>query len=475
MAQLTDYKFLFESMLTHLKQGIIIVDTSANVVFYNEPVTQIGGIGQKEAIGKNILEIFHNLTPETSTFYRVLRTGKPLVDYVQTYTNFKGDQVTTLTSTLPLIKDDQVIGAFELYRDVATVKQLSDRIVSLQKELFNKASDRKAQDGNKALYTFEDIIYKSDLMHRLIIKAKKAADSSSPILVYGETGTGKELLVQAIHNGNPLRRKKPFIAQNCAALPKTLLEGILFGTTEGSFTGAKDRQGLFEMANGGTLFLDEVNSMDIELQAKLLRALQDGVIRRIGGVKTITVDVRVIASTNIRPAEAVEKKLLRQDLYFRLNVVSLNIPPLRERREDIKPLAQYFISLYNQKMGKNVRGISNEVMNIFLNYSWPGNVRELRSAIESAMNFIEDDIIKEKDLPLNELGYFQSEDAAHIISVQKDALPSLNDAVSSFEKNLIIEAVNKAEGNYSEAARLLKIPRQTLYNKIKKYGISKNE
>lgn len=283
MTHRADYKLLFESMLTHLKQGIIIVDTNANVVYYNEPVTQIGGIGSKEAIGKNILEIFPNLTPQTSTFYRVLKTGKPLIDYVQTYTNFVGNQVTTLTSTLPLLKGNKIIGAFELYRDVATVKQLSDRIVSLQKELFNKASDREAQNGNKASYTFNDLIYKSDVMQRLIIKAKKAANSSSPILVYGETGTGKELLVQAIHNSNPLRKKKPFIAQNCAALPKTLLEGILFGTTEGSFTGAKDRKGLFELANGGTLFLDEINSMDIELQAKLLRALQDGVIRRIGG------------------------------------------------------------------------------------------------------------------------------------------------------------------------------------------------
>ncbi|NLC63113.1 MAG: sigma 54-interacting transcriptional regulator [Thermoanaerobacterales bacterium] len=472
MTHRADYKLLFESMLTHLKQGIIIVDTNANVVYYNEPVTQIGGIGSKEAIGKNILEIFPNLTPQTSTFYRVLKTGKPLIDYVQTYTNFVGNQVTTLTSTLPLLKGNKIIGAFELYRDVATVKQLSDRIVSLQKELFNKASDREAQNGNKASYTFNDLIYKSDVMQRLIIKAKKAANSSSPILVYGETGTGKELLVQAIHNSNPLRKKKPFIAQNCAALPKTLLEGILFGTTEGSFTGAKDRKGLFELANGGTLFLDEINSMDTELQAKLLRALQDGVIRRIGGAKTVTVDVRVIASTNIRPAEAVKKKLMRQDLYYRLNVISLNIPPLRERKEDIIPLVEYFISFYNTKLGRNVKGISAEVTDMFLNYSWPGNVRELRSAIESAMNFTEDDIIRKKDIPFKESGVFRQEDRDPFISKQGDYLPPLNDAVANFEKNLILEAINKTGGNYSEAARLLKTPRQTLHNKIKKYGIS---
>lgn len=469
-----DYRFLFESMLTHLRQGILVVDTEANVVFYNEPVTQIAGLRPDEAIGRNVLEIFPYLTRETSTFYYVLRSGKPLIDYVQTYINFRGEQVTTLASTMPLVKDGKIIGAFELYRDFATVRELSEKIVSLQKELYKKSSSEKARNENRALYTFADIIGVSPAIKELVARAKKVADSPSPVLVYGETGTGKELLVQAIHNASSFRRDRPFIAQNCAALPKTLLEGILFGTTAGSFTGAKDRPGLFELANGGTLFLDEINSMDVELQAKLLRVLQDGVIRRVGGVKTVFVDVRVIASTNEPPAEAVEKKLLREDLYYRLNVISFAIPPLRERKEDIPVLTEHFIALYNRQLKKNVKGVSKEVMDFFLGYPWPGNVRELKSTIESIMNFIEGELIEVKDLPLKGESYFFAPKRARLFEADNDYyFPPLEEAIENFEKNLITKAVNRCNGNCAEAARLLKVPRQTLHNKIKKYGLTK--
>jgi len=467
-----DYKFLFESMLTHLKQGILVVDKKANVIFYNEPVTQIAGINAGEAVGKNILEIFPDLTTETSTFYRVLRTGKPLVDYVQTYSNFKGEKVTTLTSTMPLINDGKIEGAFELYRELSTVRELSEKIVSLQKELYKKASNERNYGDCRAIYTFGDIIGKSPAISELIEKAKKIAESPSPVLVYGETGTGKELFVQAIHNASLQRRNKPFIAQNCAALPKTLLEGILFGTTAGSFTGARDRPGLFELADGGTLFLDEINSMDTELQAKLLRVLQDGVIRRVGGVKTTVVDVRVIASTNEPPQKAVERGLLREDLFYRLNVISLTIPPLRERKEDIPLLVEYFIECYNKKLGKNVKGVSPEAMKIFVNYRWPGNVRELKSTIESIMNFIDGDIIEVKHLPQENHNYFLPQKEVQPPRSNSNFQP-LKKAVDNFEKNLILKAINEANGNFAEAARLLKVPRQTLHNKIKKYGLTK--
>jgi len=466
-----DYKFLFESMLTHLKQGILVVDVDANVIYYNEPVTHIAGIDPEEAVGKNILDIFPDLTQETSTFYHVLKGGKPLIDYVQTYMNYRGEQVTTLTSTMPLIKDGEIIGALELYRDLSDTSRLSQSIVSLQKELFKKVSDRKVQIENRAQYTFRDILGNSISIKNLVEKARKIADSSSPVLIYGETGTGKELLVQAIHNASRIRRNKPFIAQNCAALPKTLLESILFGTTSGSFTGAKDKPGLFEIANGGTLYLDEINSMDTELQAKLLRVLQDGVIRRIGGVKTEVVDVRVMASINEQPLKAVEDKLLREDLYYRLNVISLTMPPLRERKEDIPLLVQHFIRFYNEKLHTNVMGVSHEVMNLFLNYNWPGNVRELRSTIESAVNFIEGNIIEIKDLPNNDNYFLITDEPDH--TPKNSSVPALDEALSSFEKNIILKAVTSANGNFAEAARLLKIPRQTLHNKVKKYGITK--
>lgn len=457
-------------MLTHLKQGILAVDSKANVVFYNEPVTHIAGIDPQEAIGKNILEIFPGLTPETSTFYNVLRTKKPIIDYVQNYTNYRGEHVCTITSTMPLLQNGNIVGAFELYRELATAKELTDKIISLQKELF-KASNEKNHESNRAQYTFDDIIGESSAMRELIEKAKRVADSDSPILVYGETGTGKELLVQAIHNYSIKRRDKPFVAQNCAALPKTLLEGILFGTSAGSFTGAKDKPGLFEIAHGGTLFLDEINSMDMELQAKLLRVLQDGIIRRIGATKTMAVDVRIITSTNEDPIKAIKKKLLREDLFYRLNVVSLKIPPLRERKGDIPVLVEFFIDHFNKRFNKNIKMVSQDVMDIFADYNWPGNVRELKSTVESIMNFIEGDMINLKDLPSKTYDSFLAPSEGKTKPNNNNYLPTLNDAVSNFEKNLIAKAIGAADGNYAQAARLLKVPRQTLHNKIKKYKL----
>lgn len=467
-----DYKYLLESILEHLDEGIIVVDTNANVTFYNEPASNIAGITAEKAVGKNILDIFPDLTPETSTFYYVLRTKKPLIDYVQTYMNHQGKKVSTVTSTIPLVRNGKLVGALEIYRDLTQVKELTDKVLSLQKELFKKDQGKGRYRGNGTVYTFEDIVGESAAIRELKVKAKKVADSSSPLLVYGETGTGKELLVQAIHNASIKRRSMPFIAQNCAALPKNLLEGILFGTSAGSFTGARDKPGLFELADGGTLFLDEINSMDIELQGKLLRALQDGIIRRVGGTRTIRVDVRVVASSNIDPLEAVKKGLLREDLYYRLNVVALRVPPLRERKEDIPLLVDYFISVYNKRLGRAVEGVSPQVIDLFMGYSWPGNVRELKYAIEGAMNFVEGNVIDVKDIPGTIQNTFISCQDKDREQEERPLPTSLKEAVRDYEKKVIQEAIERARGNCAEAARLLKVPRQTLHNKIKKYGIA---
>ncbi|MGB9839585.1 sigma 54-interacting transcriptional regulator, partial [Thermovenabulum sp.] len=280
-----DYKNLLEVILTNLDEGIIVVDKNANVTFFNEPATEIAGLDPGKALGKNILELFPDLTEKTSTFYNVLKNKRPLIDYVQTYTNIKGKKVTIVTSTMPIIQNGELIGAVEIYRDITNLKDLAEKIVSLQKELYYKSKNPEKYNGNGTIYTFEDIIGKSKIIEELKNKAYKVANSDSPIFIYGETGVGKELFVQAIHNANIKRCKKPFIAQNCAAIPRTLLESILFGISAGSFTGAKEKAGLFELANEGTLYLDEINSMDLELQAKLLRVLQDGFIRRVGGEK----------------------------------------------------------------------------------------------------------------------------------------------------------------------------------------------
>lgn len=469
-----DYKYLLEMMLMNLDEGILVVDNDANVTFFNEPVSDIAGINPDEAIGKNILDIFPALTPETSTFYYVLKTKKPLIDYVQNYINYKGRKVSTVTSTIPLMKNQEIIGAMEVYRDLSYTKELADKIHSLQEKISQYSSNPQPSIKNGTEYTFDDIIGKSYGIRAVIDKAKKIADSISPVLVYGETGTGKELLVQAIHNASTKRRNKPFIAQNCAAIPATLLEGILFGTSSGSFTGAKDKPGIFELANGGTLFLDEINSMPLELQAKLLRVLQDSTVRRLGGQKTVTVDVRVIASTNEEPHKIVEKGLLREDLFYRLNVIPLRIPPLRERKEDIYILVDHFIKLYNTKLDKNVKEISSSVLSILENRRWPGNVRELKYTIENIMNFIDKEVIYLDEITFNSCDNMLPvhEHKNELLSFSELSIPPLREAVDKYEKDLIVRALEQADGNQAKASRLLKVPKQTLCNKAKKYKIN---
>jgi arginine utilization regulatory protein len=283
--------------------------------------------------------------------------------------------------------------------------------------------------------------------------AIKASNSSSPMFIYGETGVGKELFVQAIHSASK-RRNGPFIAQNCAAVPETLLEGILFGTVRGSFTGSEDRPGLLELSDGGTLYLDELNSMPPTLQAKLLRVLQDGLVRRIGDVKEKKVDVRFIASTNISPEECLKRGLIRRDLYYRLNVISIKIPELKDRRTDIPLLVNFFINKYKNKLGKDKIHITDEALDCLINYSWPGNVRELEHTIERILNLKDDNTITMDDLPE------QIKGCNNI---------SLEESIERYEKKLIEDALSLSNNNISLAAKRLKIPRQTLQYKIKKY------
>ncbi len=467
-----NYKRLLELILLNLDEGIIVTDAKANITFYKEPATNIGGIDSGTAIGKNILDVFPDLTPETSTFYNVIKSKKPIIEHVQHYTNFQGKKVSTVTSTIPIIENGEVTGCFEIFKDLTQVIDLSEKVLHLQEQLYISKTNKKEYNSNGAKYTFENIIGRSNAILALKEKARRIAGSNSPVLVYGETGTGKELLVQAIHNADKKRRQKPFIAQNCAALPFNLLESILFGTAVGSFTGAKDNPGLFELAHGGTLYLDEVNSLNTELQAKLLRVIQDGVVRRVGATRTKDVDVRIIASTNEPPAELVSKKLMREDLYYRLNVIYLELPPLRERKEDISLLLRYFIDQNNRHMGKHVSGASEETLKAFEEYLWPGNVRELEHLVESTMNLINRDVITLDDVRY----YFDMRQKVTAMdpepSHNEKLTGNLNTDVNRYERYLIIKALKDSNGNISKAARALGLPKQTMHNKIKKHSIS---
>lgn len=459
-----------ENLLELLDEGILVVDKYANVIIFNSKALSMEGIEKESIRGKNILDIFPNLTAETSLFYRVLNEEKSIIDYYQNFTNINGYKGSLLTSVIPLYEKDDLVGAVEIYKDITKLENISYEIYSLQKKLAkNMDIDNLFKDSN-AIYKIEHLVGNSTKITALKEKIRKISDSDSSVMVFGETGVGKELVVQAIHNSSK-RKNSPFIAQNCAALPKNLLESILFGTTEGSFTGAKNKLGLFELANNGTLFLDEINSMDIELQAKLLRVLQQETVRRLGDTKTYKVNTRIITSMNEDPMNTLKHNKLRKDLYYRLNVIELCIPTLKERKEDIKLLVNYFINIYNKKLNKKVKSISNEINDIFTEYKWPGNVRELKYTIENIMNFIENNEITKKDLPKR---FLPQKSKHEILSNEEksNTIVSLKDRVKDYEIKLIKSALSKADGNMTKAAKILKIPKQTLHNKLLKYKIN---
>lgn len=324
----------------------------------------------------------------------------------------------------------------------------------------------------KARYHFNDICYTSKVMKRVIERCRQVARGDSTVMLCGETGTGKELFAQSIHNASA-RADGPFLAINCAAIPENLLEGLLFGTEKGAYTGAESRAGLFEQANGGTLLLDELNSMNIGLQAKLLRVLQDQTFRRVGGSAQISVNVRILSNINVPPRQAIAQNKLRQDLFYRLGVVDLTIPPLRERREDIPLLAKTFIMQLNGILGKNVKDLDRRAMEILLDYDWPGNVRELQHAVEYAMNILPEDfsVITEDYLP--ERLTFQQEKQAP--AQQEKRAASLSHTIQDVEYYTVCQALRASGGNISEAARKLGLSRQSLQYRIRRYGINVQE
>lgn len=350
-------------------------------------------------------------------------------------------------------------------KDYTTIKRLSEQLIDLQKKMLPlKENTRK----RTVKYTLTDFLTQNPYLIALKKEAEQLSKTQSSILVFGESGTGKEIFVQGIHNASS-RSQGPFIAQNCAAIPEALLESILFGTAKGSYTGALDRPGLFELANGGTLFLDEIHEMPVDLQVKLLRVLEDGVVLRVGGVKSFFVDVRVIAAMNVHPKQAIEEKRLRPDLFYRLNVLTFELLPLRKRREDILYLTKNLITEFNMLFHKKVFGVDKDVEGLFLRYSWPGNVRELKHTIEYMMNICEESVLTKQVLPvmLKEQisGGTESssgEDRGHV---------PFREMMELYERKLIEKALGSADGNIKKAAERLEIPRQTLQYKLKKYKL----
>ena len=323
----------------------------------------------------------------------------------------------------------------------------------------------------KKKYKFENIIGDSPQMHKVFRVIEKVADTDSTVLILGESGTGKELVAKAIHY-NSMRRDKPLIPVNCGAIPEDLLESELFGHEKGAFTNAiRTCIGRFEMSNGGTIFLDEIAEMSPHLQVKLLRILQEQEFERLGGTKTIKCDIRVIAATNKDLDKLVLENEFREDLYYRLRVIPLEIPPLRERRSDIPLLIRHFMDLMIKTRGKEIKGVSKDVIKAFMNYDWPGNVRELENIIERMVILTDADELTIQDVPDKILQKQRSEEIGP--SMIPDDGFSLNNAINEYERLLIIRALEKADWVKNRAAKLLNMNRTTLVEKIKKQGIEK--
>ncbi|WP_342664047.1 sigma-54 interaction domain-containing protein [Alteribacter aurantiacus] len=458
----TDTNEMLKAILNSIDEGIHVIDQDAKTIYYNQIAADHDGLNVSDVIGKPLLSVFPSLKEETSTLIKVMKTGEPIFNQHQTYRNMKGQLIDTVNTTIPIFVAHKLIGSVEIAKDMSRVKDLSLKLLDLQAKIDDRSTKAKQMTHDKVSFEFDHILSQSNEIVQIKKQAKKVAKTNSPVFVYGETGTGKELLVQAIHNHSP-RRNRPFISQNCAAIPATLLESILFGTVKGSFTGAEEREGFFELAHGGTLFLDEVQTLPMELQAKLLRVLEDGIVRRVGSNRSFSTDVRIIAATNENPEDLLQKKLMRPDLYYRLNVVPLELPPLRKRKSDIPLLVDHFISTYNFKFNKLVSKIDNKALQSLKSYLWPGNVRELKHAIEAAMN-IADEHITYEDLPFH---------------IQKAHLPhtsttsSLKEKVDAYEAQMIQETLQETGGNVKRAALLLNIPRQTLQYKLIKYNLVK--
>ncbi|MGE3819152.1 MAG: sigma-54-dependent transcriptional regulator [Isosphaeraceae bacterium] len=342
-------------------------------------------------------------------------------------------------------------------RTVADKVSQSQRLVRSNIELQKQLNER---------FGFEGVIGNSPSMHAIVARLRQIAPTSATVLITGESGTGKELVAKAIHNNSP-RRSKPFVPLNCAALSENILESELFGHVKGAFTGAdRERKGWFEHANGGTLFLDEVGDIPTSTQVKLLRALESGEIVRVGTNEPVKVNVRLISATNRDLNEAIAEGAFRQDLYHRLKVVSVKLPPLRERRDDIPLLIDYFLKDFNASHGRSVKSITAAVRKTLVSHSWPGNVREMRNVIESMVVVDSDDVLDVDDLPED----LQSA-APSRVDRQGPGVPSLvGQSLEEIEKHYILETLKRTDGNREEAANLLGIGERTLYRKLKDYG-----
>jgi len=436
-----------ESIINFAYDGIIGIDKRGIIDTFNPRAEEIFEKKAYKVIGKNIKEIL-----PTMDLLKVIHKGYEEKDKMWTI----GDKK-IVANIIPIKINNEIVRVVATLHRISQIQKMEQRI---REELYLK--------GHVAENTFEDIIGQSPAIAQAKEEAENYAQVDSPLLIYGETGTGKELFAQAIHNTSP-RKNNPFLAFNCAAIPESLLESELFGYVGGAFTGAKKegKMGLFEQAHKGTIFLDEIGEISPDIQARLLRVIQERKVRRVGDDKLTPVDVRVIVSTNKDLYQLVEKKKFREDLYYRINVLNLNLPPMWERREDVPLLVNFFIKKHRQRLKKAIGGISAEGIQILENYIWPGNVRQLENIVERLMvrtqeDYIRTSLVREimNSLPGNKLGLNRDD-----VSKSDMSIPLIGN-LEGIERSIIKRVVQEEKGNKAAAAKRLGIGRTTLWRKL---------
>lgn len=457
-----EYKKITQEVFRLMEEGVHVIDMNEKTIIYNESMSNLEKMNRNDVLNKPFQQVFNSFEEDQSTLLQAIRKGKVTANIQQTYRNKDGKEITTINSTHPVIEGDHIIGAIEIARNITEIKKMSHTIMKLQKETLEPTD---VKDHRIKKYHFENIIGQNEKFIETINRAKKAAKSNVAVLIYGETGTGKELVAQSIHYDGS-RSDEPFLAQNCAALPESLLEGILFGTSKGGFTGAMDRAGLFEQADGGTLLLDEISAMPYELQGKLLRVLQEEYIRRVGGSKDIPIDVRIIATINEPVDDLIEKGKLRKDLYYRLSIIFIDMPPLRKRQDDILLLADKFLDKHNRLNDKEIWMLSDKAKEKLLDHDYPGNVRELENIIMAGVSMIEDEhVLTDEHISIVKTKQESFGSRAKALEMGLDRYMEL------IEKQIIDETMVANNGNISRTAEQLSIKRQTLQHKLKKRKI----
>jgi len=468
-----DYKeYLYEQSLNKINEGIQIYDKNSCMVFINEASKKISSFSDdKKIIGKHLLDLY-DLNEKYSTTLTSLRSKAPVINRFDAFKLKSGVEITSVNTAYPIFYDNNLIGVVTFDQDVNVINKEIEKNENIKKAMLEQGIS--FTDKVPDTYHFSDIIGKNKKLLDVVDLSKKISTQDCNVLIYGETGTGKEMFAQSIHEESR-RKDKKFLAINCAAVPETLIESTLFGTTKGAFTGSVERAGLLEEVNGGTLFLDELNSMSLSMQSKILRVIQENRFRRVGGEKDIDIDVRFISSCNENPYKITESNLLRKDLFYRLSTVILEIPPLKNRIDDIETLIKYCLKQYQHKYLKRISHIDESVIAILKSYNWPGNVRELFHIVEYALNVIENDKWKISHLPkyitdsYNENSEnMDSSNFEEPSGIYKNDLQYIMD---NYESKILKKVLEHNGYNISRTADSLGIKRQSLQYRIKKYGI----